>query len=244
MVKQLGEHKESGISSLNSTASGKPLALAAIQMSNLSPRHKLKFFDFLISDEDVDEIETYIKTDDDLESELRPDDYIELLTFDFKDKDARLGLEDFLFQRIISEGEFETWKITKLLRTFINEPSQTKELLDEFYHLYITYNRKGEFTNGYRFLGHLGLNYFYWMDRSYLQSSYGDKWQQELEKSLGEVEFYHRQLRPIAEQILEAIEQGQIRIVSRGVYQIDEQIKKDLEGDEKFQLKHPRGTGS
>jgi len=126
-----------------------------------------------------------------------------------------------------------------LLRAFIDEPSKAKELLDEFYHLYITFDRHGEQTNGYRFLGNLALNNFYWMDTGYLQFYYRENWKKEYEKNLSEVPFYHDQLVPIAEQIFVALESGQIRISRRGEYQIDEHIKKVLETDQIFTLKHP-----
>ena len=209
-------------------------------MTDLSLNHKLIFLEFLKGDLQLAAFETFISQTPGLENELGTDVYIDLLTFDYKNKNADNHLEKYLFEKVISEREFETWKLTELLQDFINNPSKAKELLDEFYHLYCgAHNRQGELTTGYRFLGHLGLNYFYWIDEGYLRTTYGNKWRVEYEKSLKDIEFYQQQLRPIAEQILQAIINGEIKIVGKGEYYIAEQLKNELEGDNIFELTRP-----
>lgn len=214
-------------------------------MTDLSLNHKLLFLRFLKGDLQLSAFENFISQHTDLENELGTDAYIDLLTFDYKDKNAANRLEHYIFEKVISASEFETWKLTELLKDFIYHPSKAKELLDEFYHLYCsTYNRQGELTNGYRFLGHLGLNYFYWIDEGYLRTKYGDKWQVEYEKSLKDIEYYQQELRPVAERVLQAIREGEIKIVGRGEFNISEQIKPELETDNIFKLTHPeRSTG-
>jgi hypothetical protein len=208
-------------------------------MTDLSLNHKSIFLRFLKGDLQLAGFENFISKTTELEKELGTDVYIDLLTFNYKDKNASNHLEDFLLDKVISESEFETWKLTELLQDFINNPSEAKDLLDKFYHLYCSaYNRQGKLTNGYRFLGHLGLNYFYWIDEGYLKNIYGDKWQAEYEKSLKDIEHYQQQLRPIAERILKAIGQGEIKIIGKGEYLITEPLKNELETDNIFKLTH------
>jgi predicted DNA-binding protein len=53
------------------------------------------------------------------------------------------------------------------------------------------------------------------------------------------LDFYHRQLKPIAEKILNAINQGDIKIISKGKYEITEELKQELEPNKIFLVKHP-----
>jgi hypothetical protein len=89
------------------------------------------------------------------------------------------------------------------------------------------------------FLEHLGLNYFWWMDEHYLRYAHRSNWKSEYRKTLDNLEFYHRQLKPIAEKILNAINQSDIKIISKGKYEITEELRQELETDKIFELKHP-----
>ena len=77
------------------------------------------------------------------------------------------------------------------------------------------------------------------MDESYLRYAYGSNWKSEYRKTLNNLDFYHRQLKPIAEKILNAINQGDIKIISKGKYEITEELKQELELNKIFLLKHP-----
>jgi hypothetical protein len=212
-------------------------------MTDLSLDHKLIFLRFLRGDLQLADFENFISQDTDLENDLGTGAYIDLLTFNYKDKNAANRLEDYIVENVVSKGEFETWNVTELLKNFIYHPSKAKELLDEFYRLYCgTYNRQGQRTNGYRFLGHLGLNYFFWIDEDYLRTTYGNKWRVEFEKSLKHIEYYQQQLKPIAEKILQAIAKGEIKIFGKGEYDIFEQLKTELETANIYKLIHPEGS--
>jgi hypothetical protein len=186
------------------------------------------------------EFESFISDTIELEHELGTDTYIGLLTFDYKSKVAIEKLGDLIFDTMVSEGEFETWTLTELLKDFISHPEKSPELLDDFHRLYnISAARNGDRVNGYRFLGHLALNGVYWLNEGYLRLSYGDNWQTEYDKLIKQIPFYHQQLKPIAEKILHAIAAGEIKILSRGRYTISGQLKDQLEQDKIFQLIHP-----
>lgn len=91
----------------------------------------------------------------------------------------------------------------------------------------------------YRFLSHLGLNYFYWLDVDYLKATYGDNWEQAYKQAFDDFEFYHSQLKPFAEEILSAINEKQIQIYDDGTYSITDDLKERLESETIFQLRHP-----
>jgi len=225
-------------------------------MDNLSAKNKLIFFRFLNDELAFSELQNFLFETKELEKELRKEIYTDFLLFQHNHKTTIDHLDHLLFQRdhknaiehlkeyvskITPESEFETWKLTELLKKFINEPKKIKEYLDIFYDLYCgTFDEfRGGFSLGYIFLEHLGLNYFWWIDEHYLRYAYGWNWKSEYRKTLDNIEYYHQQLRPIAEKILKAIQLGDIKIISKGKYEITEELKRELESDKIFKLKHP-----
>jgi hypothetical protein len=209
-------------------------------MANLSLHNKLKFFEFLNNELTLSELVNFIFNSKELEKELGKEIYTDLLLFQYDDKNSIEHLKEYIY-KIIPESEFETWKLKILLKKFINEPRKIQEYLDIFYDLFCGSfdEEKHEIRLGYTFLEHLGLNYFYWMDESYLRYAHGSNWENEYRKRLNNLDFYHRQLKPIAEKILNAINQGDIKIISNGKYEITEELKLELEPNEIILLKHP-----
>ncbi len=205
----------------------------------MTESNKIEFYKFLKGETSVSAFEEFIYTQKTLEQDLDKDLYLELLGFNFKNKNSRVQLEGLIFGRLITEAEFETWRLKKSLKEFIESEVDIDKKLDNFYSMYCdSYDQKGELVNGYRFLGNLGLNYFHWMDEGYIKTNYGDRCQEELKKSIGDFEFYHRQLKPVAQKILWAIEDKKIEIVKFGVYRISQALKSELESDNIFKLKH------
>ena len=209
-------------------------------MNKLSLNNKLKLFEFLNDEINLSEFQNFIFQTKELEDELGKETYNYLILFNPNDKNVIKRVK-YLVSKIFSEGEFETWKLIGLLKKFINEPQKLKEYLDIFYDLFCGSfdEEKCEIRLGYTFLEHLGLNYFWWMDESYLRYAYGSNWKSEYRKRLNNLDFYHRQLKPIAEKILNAINQGDIKIISKGKYEITEELKQELEPNKIFLLKQP-----
>ena len=202
---------------------------------------KKEFYKYLNRELPITQFEEFVYAQKDFEQEVGKENYLKLIGFNFTDKNASYQLDDLIFDDLISEGEFETWKLNRLLTQFIETEVDIDKKLDNFYSLYCrTYNRKGELENGYKFLGHLGLNYFFWMSEGYLKPSYGSKWDEELKKAKDDFEFYHSQLKPIAQKILKAIENKEIEIIKFGEYSISGDMKANLESDQIFKLKHKK----
>jgi len=209
-------------------------------MNNLSLHNKLKFFEFLNDELTLSELVNFIFNSKELEKELGKEIYTDLILLHRNNKNEIGPIKEYV-SKIVPESDFETWKLTELLKRFINEPKKIQEYLDIFYDLYCgTFDEfRGGFNLGYVFLEHLGLNYFWWMDEHYLRYAFGWNWKSEYKKTLNNLEFYHQQLRPIAEKILNAINQGDIKIISKGKYEITEELKQELEPNKIFNLKHP-----
>ena len=205
----------------------------------MNPKYKSKFFEFLNGELKISGLETWLYSTPELENDLDKELYFELISFNYKDKNSQGQLTELILDRTVTEGEFLTWKIKRLLKRFIETPAETKTLLDQFYNLSTdAYNSRREVSPGFKFLRHLGFNYLYWMEEDYLWSNYGKQWQIEYKKCLAELPYYHAQLEPIAKQILTALEEKQIEINGHGNYTITKTLKTELESDDVFQLEH------
>ena len=209
-------------------------------MTTLSNNNKIGFYKFLNGDKTVSELESFIYGQTDLEHQLTSDIYIELISFDFKDKYVIAKLPDFIKQKLIDEGQFETWKLRTILNNFLTDYKNLRIYLDKLYHSYFgVYQDNGKRKYEFKFLANLGLNYLWWVDEAYLKTTYGENWKIEYDKCFDNFEFYQQQLKPFADQILTALHTKQIIILNDGTYNISDELKADLETDKIYELKHP-----
>jgi len=209
-------------------------------MKTVSDNNKIEFYKFLNGNKSVEDLENFIYSQPDLEQQLDSGTYLNLIKLNFKDKYDKAKLQDLIKNRIIEEGQFETWKLKRILNDFLNQSEKTDFNLHKIYHLYCgVYQDKGKRKYEYKFLGNLGLNYLHWADEGYLKTFYGDNWKAEYEKCSTEFEFYHKQLKNFAIEILSAIESKGIEILNDGTYRISNDLKSKFEAPEIYQLKHP-----
>lgn len=200
----------------------------------------IKFYDFLEGRIPLTDIENFIYSTKSLESQIDSDVYLDLVSLNYRDKYAEKTLRDFILKKVIARGQFETWRLKKILKSFIDDPSRTHKYLDQIYHLYCgTDQENGKRDYAYDFLGNLGLNYLYWIDEGYMRVNLGDNWEKAFNDSLKELDFYHGQLKPFATMILKAIDEREIEILDDGTYTITSELKAKLESDVIYRLKHP-----
>jgi hypothetical protein len=203
--------------------------------------YKLEFYKYLNGDISVADIESYIfKQTTDLEQRLDTETFFNLINLNFKDQNIKTCLKAFILEQIVQEGEFETWKLKKLLNDFLTDNKKIHKYLDQLYHLYCgIYQENGKRKYEFKFLANLGLNYFYWVDEGYLKTNYGANWKKEYEKCFADFEFYHQQLKPFAEEILKALNENKIQIFNNGTYLITDSLKDKFETNKIYALKHP-----
>lgn len=206
----------------------------------LTPTAQITCYQFLNGDISLSDFEAFILGQQELEKQLGEEWHTELLLFDFKDKNAANRLRDFLYKYVVQEGQFETWKLKTLLQRFLTAPGHAHLHLQELYDLYCgTLQEDGKYRYQYRFLAHLGLNHLHWLEEGYLRTTHGDAWKAAYEKGLVELPFYHQQLKPFAEEILSALESGDIHIHDDGTYRISDDVKARLETAQVYRLRHP-----
>lgn len=209
-------------------------------MTTAVPNYDLKFYELLMGNLSIEDFEDFVYSDTNLEKQLREGIYLQLISFDFKDKFAKEKLINLIKTKIIQDGKFETWKLKTILNDFLNQPERIDINLDKLYNLYCgKYEENKARKYEYKFLGNLGLNYLFWANESYLQTNYGDNWRTEYNIQKTEFDFYHKQLQNFATEILSAIESKEIEILDDGTYRISTELKHKLETDKIYELKHP-----
>ncbi len=217
--------------------------MRTINCDNMKPTltdiNKIQFYNFLSGDTSVECIEYFIYSQADLEKQLDSETYLNLIEMNFKDKYIIAKLPEFIKNRIVEEGQFEMWKLKRILNDFLTQPEKTDHNLVEIYQLYCgVYQDNGQRKYKFKFLGNLGLNYLFWAEEGYLKTHYGDNWKTEYEKCKSEFGFYHDQLKNFATEILLAIDSNEIEILNDGAYRISNDLKNKLETEEIYKLKH------
>lgn len=174
----------------------------------------LPLYHFLNGQATVKETEAFIYKHKKLEKELGEELYLELVNLDFKDKDIPNKLRAFILERIVDEGTFETWKLRTVLEDFLQGPENAEGCLVQLYNMYCgTHQENGPRRYAYKFLGNLGLNYLALTETEGV-------------RNLGP---YYSKMKPLAEEILKAIEENKIRISNNGTYVIADELKKKMD---------------
>jgi hypothetical protein len=107
------------------------------------------FFKTIKGDISLGEFERWVYASENLEAILDADDYLEIISLNYKMSGARHELYKIL-KRLIDIGEFETYKMLELLNEAKLKTERLPFVLMEFYDLY---------CDGYGFLQELGLVY-------------------------------------------------------------------------------------
>ena len=116
---------------------------------NLPTDIKKTFFETLHGDISVLEFEQWLYADRQLECILTLEDYLDLISYGYKGDRVKYGLYKLL-EKHIDKGEYEKWKLIRLLHKALRRDKDLPQILMTFYDLY---------CKGYDFLDNLGLGY-------------------------------------------------------------------------------------
>jgi hypothetical protein len=105
-------------------------------------------------------------THEEIERLLQADDYLDLLTLNYHKSGAKYELSKLL-RKHIDLGDFETYKLLKLLQEAIQKTPRLPFILMEFYNLY---------CRGYYFLQDLGLSYGLAVAAPRVENTTADTW--------------------------------------------------------------------
>jgi hypothetical protein len=134
---------------LNVQIALKSIILATNSMSSPPESIKLYFYKTLEGDISIENFEKWLYENKDLEKTLNPDDYLDLISFNYKQGGAKYNLCKLL-ERYVDLGNYETYKLLKLLNRAKEKNKDLAEILVQFYDLY---------CRGYGFLRYIGIHY-------------------------------------------------------------------------------------
>ena len=118
-------------------------------MKPLPDHIRIRIYEFLDGSVSLDELEQWVYATSELEAIFSRDDYVELLSLNYRKTGSKYEVQK-LFKQYIDEGEWETWKLRKLLNAVVDRHGDLHEVFLGFYDLY---------CDGYSFLDNLGLGY-------------------------------------------------------------------------------------
>lgn len=118
-------------------------------MALLPEKEQKYIYKYLIEELNINAIEKWVYDNSIIEHYLTSDDYLELISLNFKACGSSQTVTK-IFERYIDFGKFETWKMYRLLNQVVHKKNNYPFAIAEFYDLY---------CHGYYFLQNLGLGY-------------------------------------------------------------------------------------
>ena len=118
-------------------------------MEQLPEKIQTQLFRFLNEEIRVEELEKWVYQTRELELNFDEEDYLKLISLDFSSLHARHEIEKIL-KKYIGYGEYETWKVKKLLVNILGRKEELPNTLIDLYTLY---------CQGFYFLDNLALGF-------------------------------------------------------------------------------------
>ncbi len=162
---------------------------------------KEKFYKVINGEIALDDFEQWIYSNGELEKQLGNGDYTNLISLNFKKSSDKYALWKLL-KKHIDPGEFETYKMLRLLREAQQKNDRLPYILMNFYNLY---------CNGYGFLQDLGLGFGLAVELPQVNNSTAGTWDEltsQQQKKL--LESFSPELEECIEQVIAWLETRQI----------------------------------
>jgi hypothetical protein len=156
------------------------------------------FFETLQGDKSVLEFEQWLYADRRLESILTPEDYLDLISYGYKGDRVKYGLYKLLVKHI-DKGEYEKWKLVKLLHKALRRDTYLPQILMTFYDLY---------CKGYYFLDNLGLGYGLAVKVPYSQADSWNELTAEQQQNL--INSFYPGIEDEIEKVIEWLDSGKV----------------------------------
>lgn len=137
-------------------------------MTTLPQDIKERFYNTLKGDISLSDFEQWLYANKELEELLPADDYLDLIALNYNGKYAKYELYGLL-RKHTDPGEFETYKLLRLLREAQQKTDELPYILMDLYDLY---------CKGYRFLQELGISYGLEVEAPRVGNSTADNWEE------------------------------------------------------------------
>lgn len=118
-------------------------------MLQLPDHIRITFYQAMIGEMDLNRFEQWVYKSSELEQQLSEQLYLDLISFNYKKSGAKYELFHLL-ELHVDKGEYETYKLRRLLCKAKEQSLELPGILEQFYELY---------CYGYDFLGELAIDY-------------------------------------------------------------------------------------
>lgn len=170
-------------------------------MTTLPQDIKERFYKTIKGEISLDDFEQWLYADKELEKYLNSGDYLDLISFSFKQSGANYELWDLL-KKHIDIGEFETYKMLGLLNEAKQKTKRLPYILMEFYDLY---------CKGYNFFQDLGLGIGLAIEVPRVNNTTADTWDELTSKQQQELlDSFSPELEECIEQVIYWLETKKI----------------------------------
>lgn len=188
---------------------------------------KEKFYDTIKGDISIEDFEQWLYVDKEIEKYLKPDDYLDLISLNFKKSRAKYELWKLL-QTHIDIGEFETYKMLRLLKDAQQKNARLPYILIEFYDFY---------CKGYNFLQDLGLGIGLSVAVPGIKNTVADNWEDLTTEQQSELlNSFSPDLEDCLEQVIDWLETKKI-ILTGEQDEIGHYVYEDLRTEEQRKSK-------
>ena len=110
---------------------------------------ELTIYKLINRDFSLSEFEQWVYSNSELETILEAQEYLELISLNYKTPSSLYEAEKIL-KKYINIGKYHTWRVTEVLKKIIDRPSDVHKYIEECYELY---------CEGFGFLQNLGIGY-------------------------------------------------------------------------------------
>ncbi|WP_027421140.1 hypothetical protein [Crocinitomix catalasitica] len=171
-------------------------------MNKLPKQIRQYFYQTIYGKVTLHEFENWIYTNKSIESLIGEDQYLELISFNYKKDGAKYELVNLLSEKFIGLGDYEKWKLLNSLNIALLRDNRLANVLREFYDLY---------CYGYHFLNDLGLGYGLTIEVPPTPQYNAESWEELSKNEQNEIlESFYPQLQLDIERTIEWIENGKI----------------------------------
>lgn len=196
-------------------------------MTTLPQDIKERFYRTIKGDISLDDFEQWLYGDKELEKLLNSGDYLDLISLSFKKSGAKYELWNLL-KKHINLGEFETFKMLRLLNEAKQKNKKLPYILMEFYDLY---------CKGYNFLQDLGLGIGLAVEVPRVNNTTAENWEELTTGQQKEIlDSFSPELEECIEQVIDWLETKKI-ILTGEQNEIDHYGYEDLRTEEEKKSK-------
>ena len=175
-------------------------------------------YQFLNDEIPLADFEKWVYQTPELEEILGSDSYFDLISFNFHGKDALYQVKQMFMERI-GIGRYEAWRIRQLLLHLINDQGDPVETVADSYNFYCA---------GYHFFQPIGMMHVREMD-DIPRLVERELWDEvAFAQKRTTLQPYVDSLKPIAQKLLEAIDNKQIQITGEHRYKIEPDLESEL----------------